>query len=714
MTARVQHLRLFNTNQNPPSLRAQGELWVNYADLRLGFIDPSKNPQELLAVRRYVTTASYAIGDYVVNDGQLLRSDQVQAPSAFDITRWHTPWADPRSLSYYYPAQDGVTSDQTALTNAFNAAAARGTIFVAPGNINFGAFNPTSKPVLWLLSGNYTGSGTTPITVIGNGIIENVLPTWTKYFARGSTQGVTNWGPVVRVDMTVNHAGGVAGGLPAFQVNLGTTAASTPVQSPIALNGNVTLNSTANSGLPGVAVQGAAIRAFGAGNAQPFGGNLYADDQTLLPSSQGGSAVGVEFDLKANRLDDGVAADGVNVGLGPNSGARRIVMDVKYGRSSRTDNVPMDISAIINAGLITTSIDGPYCSARNGILVSGPISFAGLNFLHTAFSNNAQAIALQSGQTIGWTTAAPTSVPTVWNYLQHTTTGGARLRYVVGSTERWSVTDTGMLSVSGDVDAGGNVYWGAEGSYLNSTSTYGQVRFSSDGWRLEYVRATGMLRYVNASNNALWSLDGSGNVIQNGNLNTTGDVQTTSGFLRGAGLVVSGTANVGSLISTGVVNGNSGSITAGFSVGSLGVASTAPITGTLGVTGNITTNAQGYKPGGGVWADSSDRRIKHVVGEYTRGLDDLLKLKPVTYRFKGNDVINGSSIHHFDRKLRAGLVAQDAEEHWPELVTRAQGLIDSELVDDIRLLDPSDLTYALINALRTLNTRMNILEDQLP
>ena len=50
----------------------------------------------------------------------------------------------------------------------------------------------------------------------------------------------------------------------------------------------------------------------------------------------------------------------------------------------------------------------------------------------------------------------------------------------------------------------------------------------------------------------------------------------------------------------------------------------------------MTANAA-YKPGGGVWGDSSDLRIKNVWNDYLDGLDQIKQLRPVRYSFKGND-----------------------------------------------------------------------------
>ena len=58
-------------------------------------------------------------------------------------------------------------------------------------------------------------------------------------------------------------------------------------------------------------------------------------------------------------------------------------------------------------------------------------------------------------------------------------------------------------------------------------------------------------------------------------------------------------------------------------------------------TGSLYTTVQAYKPGGGAWIASSDARIKDVTGDYTAGLEQVLRLRPVTYRYRGNDAAAG-------------------------------------------------------------------------
>lgn len=121
---------------------------------------------------------------------------------------------------------------------------------------------------------------------------------------------------------------------------------------------------------------------------------------------------------------------------------------------------------------------------------------------------------------------------------------------------------------------------------------------------------------------------------------------------------------------------------------------------------------QGYKPGGGSWANSSDARIKTVERGYELGLDEIMKLNPVVYHFRGNDAAPGKASKTLQAKGKhfVGLIAQDAEKVFPDMVTRRKGYIDGAEVPDFRELDASELVYALVNAVKALTKRVQELE----
>ena len=83
------------------------------------------------------------------------------------------------------------------------------------------------------------------------------------------------------------------------------------------------------------------------------------------------------------------------------------------------------------------------------------------------------------------------------------------------------------------------------------------------------------------------------------------------------------------------------------------------------------SNSSTLKPGGGPWSATSDARIKTVEGEYRQGLAAVLGLRPVHYRYKGND--RAKMTGRF-----VGLVAQEVEEVMPSMVSKQGGLIDGK------------------------------------
>jgi hypothetical protein len=146
--------------------------------------------------------------------------------------------------------------------------------------------------------------------------------------------------------------------------------------------------------------------------------------------------------------------------------------------------------------------------------------------------------------------------------------------------------------------------------------------------------------------------------------------------------------------------------------------------------GSFLVNGQAYKPGGGSWATLSDARIKTVESDYAIGLDEICKLHPVRYQYKGNDTpTSDPNAPHIDAKSSAapypasphyqsaktrksfvGLIAQEVEAVVPEMVTRKEGFIDGARVTDLRDVDPTSLIFALINAVKELKAEIETLK----
>jgi hypothetical protein len=116
------------------------------------------------------------------------------------------------------------------------------------------------------------------------------------------------------------------------------------------------------------------------------------------------------------------------------------------------------------------------------------------------------------------------------------------------------------------------------------------------------------------------------------------------------------------------------------SSGAVGIGTTSP-------DNTLTVNGSADKPGGGSWGVFSDGRLKTVEGTYDAGLDTILKLNPIRYRYKEQ---NAMGIR--DHQQHIGFVAQDVEKAIPEAVSRnSQGYL---------LVNNDPILWTMLNAIK--------------
>jgi hypothetical protein len=162
MPNRVQTLRSSVPGNLPQAgTRQPGELWVNFADAQTGYIDASQTAQKLLAVRLFVSTASYATGDFVVYTGALYQAIAPSAAGAFTASNW-TKIGTAQDLSQYLLLAGGT------LTGALNLPAAAPTVATQATNKSYvdagdAAATTVANTKLPLAGGTLTGAlnGTT-------------------------------------------------------------------------------------------------------------------------------------------------------------------------------------------------------------------------------------------------------------------------------------------------------------------------------------------------------------------------------------------------------------------------------------------------------------------------------------------------------------------------------------------------------------------------
>lgn len=108
------------------------------------------------------------------------------------------------------------------------------------------------------------------------------------------------------------------------------------------------------------------------------------------------------------------------------------------------------------------------------------------------------------------------------------------------------------------------------------------------------------------------------------------------------------------------------------------------------------------------WATTSDERLKDVLRPYGDGLDLLMVLEPIWYRYNGLGGIRK------DNREYVGLLAQAVQEVAPYMVTSRRGrLRDGEEETDILELNTSPLIFALMNAVKTLASQVTALTQDL-
>lgn len=128
--------------------------------------------------------------------------------------------------------------------------------------------------------------------------------------------------------------------------------------------------------------------------------------------------------------------------------------------------------------------------------------------------------------------------------------------------------------------------------------------------------------------------------------------------------------------------------------GNVGIGTDSPGSYKLAVNGNA------IKAGSSSWDTYSDARLKDVDGNYRYGLEAILKMHPVTYRYKEDNAMGLPS----DRK-HAGLIAQEVREVIPEAVNEnEQGYL---------MLNEGPVNLAMLNAIKELKSEVEELRQRI-
>lgn len=298
-----------------------------------------------------------------------------------------------------------------------------------------------------------------------------------------------------------------------------------------------------------------------------------------------------------------------------------------------------------------------------------------------------------------------------WRLEFHRANGNL-VYYNSASTNLFYINSSGLVTSAGGFTTPGDVWGNAvQSNWLRSFGS-GQIdaNFSVNGQTTLHglVNANDIHSGAATIHNLAVSnhIGISNSLTCNGNATVVGSITTTAlqnnSNINTASLSCAGGITCGSLSVSGAF-GIGGTFSANHVVATVITSNTdLHVAGTAHIGLNIFLGNLAYKPGGGLWIDSSDERIKTVDGAYTSGLAELVQLNPVRFRY-----------HRDMEREHIGLVAQQVENIMPEMVRQVEGVIAGETVNDLREMDSTPLLFAMLNAMKEINIRLTDVQERL-
>lgn len=114
------------------------------------------------------------------------------------------------------------------------------------------------------------------------------------------------------------------------------------------------------------------------------------------------------------------------------------------------------------------------------------------------------------------------------------------------------------------------------------------------------------------------------------------------------------------------------------------------------------------KPTSGTWTVASDSRVKTNINPYTKGLETILAINPVTYDYNGKAGFDPTVTGNI------GIIAQDILNIIPESINTYHAKLneDDEEKTELYNFDSHALTFILINAVKQLSAEIELLKSK--
>jgi len=115
---------------------------------------------------------------------------------------------------------------------------------------------------------------------------------------------------------------------------------------------------------------------------------------------------------------------------------------------------------------------------------------------------------------------------------------------------------------------------------------------------------------------------------------------------------------------------------------------------------------EALKLSGNAWVTMSDVRTKKDIADFSEGLDKLVQVNCVRFKYKNMEGVEGCD------KEQVGILAHEMRKIFPYMIGESKGRLSADDIAETDLLtfDSSALSFVIINAIKELNQRLQNLE----
>jgi hypothetical protein len=282
------------------------------------------------------------------------------------------------------------------------------------------------------------------------------------------------------------------------------------------------------------------------------------------------------------------------------------------------------------------------------------------------------------------------------SHASSTGTVSSSIGFYTDASGNYSFAEGYMTNATGSSSAAFNNSTTASGSYSSAfgfQTTATNMYSFSQGYASDATGPGSLATGLNTTAVGMYSFSSGSNSSAEGMYSFSAGYSTTAPSLCEFVVGMNNTTytgNASSYISTNrifvVGNGSSSSDRSNaltvLKNGNVGIGVDAP-TYTLAVSGTAA------KTGGGSWSNLSDKRLKDIQGEYSKGLSDIVALRPVMFTYKKDNPMQLNS-----EEQQIGFIAQEVQLIFPEAVSEnSSGYLDFNM---------HPVNVALINAVKEL------------